>query len=69
MTPEQILNAQLEAVDPETSVMGMAAPALTALMFKVCGNDERKFNEATRLIDIIIDKVLEKQRELNLSGN
>lgn len=63
MTPDQILNAQLEAVDPETCVMGMAAPVLSVLLFKVCGNDQAKFDEACRLIDIIVYKVLEKANE------
>lgn len=36
-------------------------PALTTLLYKVCDRDEKKFEEACRLIDLFINAALEKK--------
>lgn len=36
-------------------------PALTTLLYKVCDQDEKKFEEACRLINLFIEAALEKK--------
>lgn len=36
-------------------------PALTTLLYKVCDRDEKKFEEACRLMDLFIKAALEKK--------
>lgn len=43
----------------EDPVHGM--PAITTLLYKVCDNDEKKFEEACRLIDLFIKAALERK--------
>lgn len=45
---------QFNTHDPRYDV-----PALTTLLYKVCDNDEAKFHEALRLVDLFMDKVKE----------
>lgn len=33
-------------------------PALTTLLFAVCDNDDEKFDEATRIVELFIEKAL-----------
>lgn len=46
--------AQFMTQDPKYGV-----PALTTLLYKVCDNDEDKFEEALRLVGLFMDKVQE----------
>lgn len=46
---------QMSTIDSESGM-----PALTTLLYKVCENDEVRFNEACRLVNLFIEKALEK---------
>lgn len=39
--------------DPDAGV-----PALTTLLYRVCGKDEEKFEEACRLVNLFIEQAL-----------
>lgn len=41
--------------DPDTLINGVPIPAMTSLLYGVCGSDPRKFNEALRLLDLFLD--------------
>ncbi|UMO76033.1 hypothetical protein [Planktothrix phage Pra-JY27] len=49
-------------VDPETLILGRPAPALTTLLYVVCGNDEKKFEQADRLIRLFVEAALKHAR-------
>lgn len=46
--------AQMITEDPQNDV-----PALTTLLYKVCDNDDVKFDEACRLLRLFMEKVSE----------
>jgi hypothetical protein len=55
---EQIM---LATVDPEPRMLDgqpTTLPALTSMMFRVCQNDETRFLEACRLIELFIEQAL-----------
>jgi hypothetical protein len=33
-------------------------PALTTMLYRVCGNDQKRFDEATRLVQLFIEAAL-----------
>ncbi len=47
--------------DPDNHLMDGPIPALTTLLINVCNNDSEAFGEATRLIALFMEKVLENQ--------
>lgn len=55
VTCEEIL---LGTVDPTNYFAGKPVPALTSLFHRVCGSDQDKFAEATRLIGLFIRAAL-----------
>ena len=42
--------------DPENDV-----PALTTLLYKVCGNNAESFDEANRLVRLFMEKAMESK--------
>jgi len=44
--------------DPETQLDGCPVPAMTTMLHRVCGNDEAKFHEAMRLVELFIRAAL-----------
>lgn len=44
--------------DPTKLIDGRPVPAMTTLLYGVCGNDADKFEEATRLVELFIRKTL-----------
>lgn len=38
---------------------GRPVPALTTLLYRVCGNDDQQFEEATRVVELFVTKALE----------
>jgi hypothetical protein len=46
-------------MDPTVNLEGRPVPALTTLLHRVCGNDPKKFEEATRLVELFVTKALE----------
>lgn len=61
---EDLLRTLMATTDPENFgkvVPGQTVPALTILLYKVCDNNQEKFNEACRLVDLFI----KKDRELH----
>lgn len=53
---------QIRTKDPENRLLGNPVPALTTLLYKVCDQDQNKFEEATRLVDLFIEEALEEIR-------
>ena len=45
-------------VDPTVSFNGGPVPAMTTLLHRVCDNDPKKFEEATRLVELFVAKAL-----------
>lgn len=43
--------------DPQTGL-----PALTTLLYKVCGNDPPKFDEACRLVGLFIEQATKEKK-------
>jgi len=41
--------------DPKYNFQGRPVPALTSLMYRVCGDDPERFEEATRILQLFID--------------
>lgn len=54
---EQIL---YDTIDPENVVDGRPVPALTTLLYRVCGEDPERFEEATRLVELFIIAALSR---------
>lgn len=46
--------------DPENELNGTSLPALTTLLYGICHNDEKKFAEATRVVELFIARALEE---------
>ena len=44
--------------DPTLSLDGKPVPALTTLLHRVCDNDEKKFEEAIRLVELFVGKAM-----------
>lgn len=49
--------SQMMTTDPKTDM-----PALTSLLYNVCGSDQTKFEEACRLLDLFMDKAQEQNK-------
>lgn len=56
MNSERHMQSQMMTTDPETGL-----PALTSLLYKVCGGDQTKFEEACRLLNLFMDKAQERK--------
>ena len=54
MKDDRHMKAQMMTTDPHTGL-----PALTTLLYKVCGGDDTKFSEACRLLNLFMDKAQE----------
>lgn len=50
MNDERHMSSQMMTTDPETGL-----PALTSLLYRVCGGDQTKFEEACRLLNLFMD--------------
>lgn len=55
MNNERHMASQMMTTDPETGL-----PALTSLLYKVCGGDQTKFEEACRLLDLFMDTAVRR---------
>lgn len=44
--------------DPTVVMDGIAFPAMTTLLHRVCDNDTKKFEEATRIVELFIAEAL-----------
>ena len=56
---EQAFNRVVyRTTDPTTCLDGKPVPALTTLLHRVCDNDETKFEEALRLIELFVSHAL-----------
>ena len=63
MTSEWIDQILFRTVDPTVLIEGRPVPAMTTLLHRVCDNDPRKFEEATRLVELFIrESVNDKRR-------
>lgn len=62
MTPEQIDSivdrVNYNTIDPTVLFKGGPVPALTTLLHRVCLNDPKQFEEATRIVDLFIRKAI-----------
>lgn len=47
-------------IDPTIVMDGRPVPAMTTLLYRVCGNDPAKFEEATRLVELFVGAALSK---------
>lgn len=45
--------------DDKISIDGRPVPAMTTLLYRVCGNDPERFEEATRLVELFIHQALD----------
>jgi hypothetical protein len=57
------MDARVERVlyatkDPTVLLGDDAVPAMTSLLFRVCGNDADKFEEACRIVELFIVEAL-----------
>ncbi len=50
----------MSTVDPTVTIGDHPVPALTTLLHRVCGGDQFKFEEATRLVDLFIMEALSR---------
>lgn len=65
-TSQQADNARRQAVnrvlfgtvDPTAELNGRPLPAMTTMLYRVCNNDEKKFSEATRIVELFINEAL-----------
>lgn len=48
----------MQTKDPTTLIEGLSVPALTTLLYRVCDNDERRFEEADRLVRLFIETAI-----------
>lgn len=46
-------------VDPTVLIEGKSVPALTSLLYGVCGGDADKFEEAIRLVELFIQGAID----------
>ena len=44
--------------DPTVSLDGKPVPAMTTMLHRICDNDEKKFEEAMRLVELFIRKAI-----------
>jgi hypothetical protein len=44
--------------DPTVNADGKPVPAMTTMLYRVCDNDEVKFAEAVRLVELFISNAL-----------
>lgn len=62
MTPEQIdrivYKTNYTTIDPTVTFQGKPMPALTTLLHRICHNDPKQFEEATRIVDLFIRKAI-----------
>lgn len=56
MNDERHMASQMMTTDPQTGL-----PALTSLLYNVCGRDQTKFEEACRLLNLFMDKAQERK--------
>lgn len=49
----------LTTLDPTVNLNGRPVPAITTLLHRVCDNNEDMFQEATRIVELFINKALE----------
>ena len=56
MNTDRHMASQMMTTDPKTGL-----PALTSLLYNVCGRDQAKFEEACRLLDLFMDKAQERK--------
>jgi len=62
MTSEWIDQILFRTVDPTVLIEGRPVPAMTTLLHRVCDNDPRKFEEATRLVELFIRESVDDKR-------
>ena len=67
MTEEQFLQIFYRTVDPQNLFNGTPVPAGTTLLYKVCGGDGPKFEEACRLMNLFVTEALVMHKESNES--
>jgi hypothetical protein len=48
-------------IDPETLIDGRPVMALTTMLYRVCDGDDRKYKEATRLVELFIAEALKRR--------
>lgn len=46
--------------DPTVNLEGTPVPALTTLLYRVCDENQDKFKEATRVVELFIRKAIEQ---------
>jgi hypothetical protein len=64
MTRTQLVERVLYTTqDPTVTMNAKPLPAMTTLLHRVCDNDQTRFNEAVRLIELFVGKALEIARE------
>ncbi len=45
-------------IDPTVNLDGRPIPAMTTMLHRVCGNDDDRFQEAMRLVELFIIEAL-----------
>ena len=58
MARTQIERVLYGTADPTVSLDGKSVPAMTTRLYRVCDNDPKKFEEATRLLELFIEEAL-----------
>lgn len=52
----------MRAKDPTVEFKGGPVPAMTTMLFRVCNQDAEKFDEASRIIRLIVQEALRDGR-------
>lgn len=63
LTEQQMTAVQMRTVDPDLAIGGVPVPALTTLLYQVCGKDAEKFEEACRLVGLFIEQARKEDRQ------
>ena len=57
-----------KVTDPNSQIMGSPVPAMTSVLYNVCGRDHDKFDEAVRLVELFMLAAYEKGKSENAAG-
>ena len=58
MTKQTVDRILFKTLDPTVTLDGRPLPAMTTLLYRVCGNEEKKFEEATRLVALFLAEAI-----------
>lgn len=62
------IDVLFSTVDPTVELApGKPVPAMTTMLYRVCDNDPVKFEEATRLVQLIVAEAINRSRLVNMN--